>query len=63
MPTSVLRARKGVQLIEDTVMGGSPAAVVSRTYTVKSRHLPDLTIHEGTDFDAAESAFEKASSA
>ena len=59
MPTNVLRARKGVQLIEATVMGGSPAAVVSRTYTVKSRHLPDV-IHEGPDFDAAESAFEKA---
>lgn len=41
-------------------MGGAPAAVLSRTYTVKSRHVLEL-IYMGSDFDAAESAFEKAS--
>ena len=60
MATKVIRARKGVQLIEDVLMGGAPAAVLSRTYTVKSRHVLEL-IYTGSDFDAAELAFEKAS--
>lgn len=60
MATKVLRARKGVRLIEDTVMGGAPAMVLGRTYTVKSRHILEL-IYQGPDLDAAESAFEKAS--
>jgi hypothetical protein len=40
-------------------MGGFPAAVVDRMYTVESRHMPEL-IYQGPDLGAAESAFEKA---
>ncbi len=41
-------------------MGGAPAMVLGRTYTVKSRHILEL-IYQGPDLDAAKSAFEKAS--
>jgi hypothetical protein len=56
MPVNTIKSEAGIELIEITRMGGSPIALLERSYRVVKNGVAD-PYYLGTDIGRAESAF------